>query len=337
MILVTGATGFIGSHTSVELLSAAHPIMGFDNFINSSKDVLSKIEVITRKSMPFVQGDICDFNVLRDLFKKYSISAVIHFAALKSVGDSVSNPTLYYQNNLVGLLNLLKVMQEFKCHHLIFSSSATVYGLSNMPPFTENMPREPINPYGNTKFFAEEIISDFAKSWADFNYVLLRYFNPVGAHSSGMIGESPQGVPNNLMPYIADVAIGRREKLYVFGGDWPTVDGTGVRDYIHVQDLAEAHVAALNYLIAGGASNAVNIGCGRGYSVLEVVNAYELACGHKIPYEIIDKRPGDVAVSYADVSRAHNLLSWKAERELNQMCEDSWRWVNLNFSKFKRV
>ena len=333
MILVTGAAGFIGSHTSVELLCAKYSVLGLDNFSNSSKSVLPRIEKITNKSMAFAAVDICDAEVLGHLFEEYSIDAVIHFAALKAVGDSVENPVLYYQNNLVGLINLLQVMRRFDCKRLIFSSSATVYGLDNSPPFIESMPKNPINPYGRTKHFSEEMIKDFANSWPDFRYMLLRYFNPVGAHSSGEIGESPQEIPSNLMPYIADVASGKREKLFVFGGDWPTQDGTGIRDYIHVQDLAQAHISALNNLSNGGLSQTLNVGTGHGYSVLELVSAYEKASGQKIPYEIVAKRPGDVAISYADPSFAKKVLAWDAYRDIYKMCEDSWRWVNLNLAE----
>lgn len=330
MILVTGAAGFIGSHTSIELLCANYSVLGLDNFSNSSKSVLPRIEKITNKSMTFVEVDICDAEVLGHLFEEYSIDAVIHFAALKAVGDSVANPALYYQNNLVGLINLLQVMRRFECKHLIFSSSATVYGLDNSPPFIESMPKNPINPYGRTKHFSEEMIKDFANSWPDFRYMLLRYFNPVGAHSSGEIGESPQEIPSNLMPYIADVASGKREKLYVFGGDWPTEDGTGVRDYIHIQDLANAHVAALKNLTSGGQSQTLNIGTGNGFSVLKLLHAYEKVSGKAIPYEIVTRRPGDVAISYADVSMAKKVLGWEAHRDIYKMCEDSWRWSNSN-------
>lgn len=330
MILVTGAAGFIGSHTSVELLCAKYSILGIDNFINSNVGVLSKIQQITNKSIPFVEGDICDLTKLRGLFANHSIHAVIHFAALKAVSDSVANPSFYYQNNLMGLINLLTVMKEFDCRFLIFSSSATVYDPENEPPFLEGMSENPINPYGRTKLFSEKIIKDLADSWPNFRYMLLRYFNPVGAHGSGQLGEAPQETPNNLMPYIADVASGKREKLYVFGGDWPTEDGTGVRDYVHIQDLADAHVAALKNLTGGGQSQTLNIGTGIGCSVLGLLHAYEKVSGRAIPYEIVARRPGDVAVSYADVSLAKKVLGWEAHRDIYKMCEDSWRWTNLN-------
>jgi UDP-glucose 4-epimerase len=329
MILLTGAAGYIGSHTWVELLNAGHEVIGLDNLCNSSSRVLDRIESIANIKPQFVQADIRNLDVLRDLFQSHSIDSVVHFAALKAVGESVIKPLEYYDNNINGLLALLKVCSEFSCEKFVFSSSATVYNTENQPPYLEGMSLGPVNPYGWTKMMSEQILRDYELS-SGAVVAYLRYFNPVGAHESGLIGENPLGVPNNLMPYIAQVAVGRREFLSIYGGDWPTVDGTGVRDYIHVVDLARGHVAAIDYLMQKNTSLTVNLGTGVGTSVLQLLHAFEAACQKKIPYQIIERRSGDVAISFANANLAKEMMGWSAHMDVSQMCRDVWRWQSMN-------
>jgi UDP-glucose 4-epimerase len=330
MILVTGATGYIGSHTWLELLNAGYKVLGIDNFCNSSPNVISRIEQITNLKSQFVEGDIRDEKILKEIFKKYQIKSVIHFAALKAVGESVHKPLLYYQNNLDGLIALLKVMQIYQCKKLVFSSSATVYHPGNSIPYVEGMRLGSTSPYGWSKCMSEQILRDVELADASWSIAYLRYFNPVGAHESGLIGEDPKGVPNNLMPYITQVAIGKRESLSVYGGDWPTVDGTGVRDYVHVVDISRGHIKALDYLSNQKQSLTINLGAGRGYSVLELIKSFEKVSGRKINYQIVGRRPGDIAQFYADSQLAKKLLGWTVEYDLDRMCSDSWRWQLQN-------
>ncbi len=329
-MLLTGAAGYIGSHTWLALHAAGYAVVGLDNFCNSSPEVLRRIARLTGEEPVFVQADVRDAAALRRLFDTHAPEAVVHFAALKAVGESVARPLEYYANNVGGLLTLCEVMQAAGCRHLVFSSSATVYGVPEQLPLTEDAALSATNPYGQTKLIGETLLRDLAAGDARWKVATLRYFNPVGAHASGLIGEDPRGMPNNLMPYVAQVAIGRRERLQVFGDDYPTADGTGVRDYIHVCDLAEGHVAALRCLFDAGRSLTVNLGTGRGYSVLEVVRAYARASGREIPLAIAPRRPGDVAACYADATRAAQLLGWRAALDLQRMCADSWRWQQMN-------
>jgi UDP-glucose 4-epimerase len=335
MILLTGATGYIGSHTWVTLLEAGYSVIGLDNFSNSSPRVIERIKRITQRELIFVEGDVQDEQLLSDLFEKYSIEGVIHFAALKAVGESVQKPLSYYANNVNGLLSLLKVMGSFNCSTFVFSSSATVYHPNNPIPYVEDMPLGSTSPYGWTKCMSEQILRDLEVSNPDWRVAYLRYFNPVGAHPSGLIGEDPKGVPNNLMPFMAQVAVGKRKELSIFGGDWPTHDGTGVRDYIHVQDLARGHVKAIDYLLNKRESLTVNLGTGKGYSVLDLVTSFERVSGKKIPYQIIDRRIGDVAISYANTTLVGQLLDWRVEFDLDAMCRDSWRWQSNNPNGFE--
>ncbi len=330
MILLTGATGYIGSHTWVELMAAGHQVVGVDNFSNSNPLVLERLKLLGGDSPIFYQGDVRDERLLKNIFQDHSIDAVIHFAALKAVGDSVKAPLDYYQNNLDGLLMLCRVMAEFSCGKFVFSSSATVYHPDNPIPYVESMPLGSTSPYGWTKFMSEQVLRDLEIAKPNLSVAYLRYFNPVGAHESGLIGEDPMGVPNNLMPYVTQVAVGKRNHLSVYGGDWPTHDGTGVRDYIHVVDLAKGHVKALNYLLSGRGSLTVNLGAGKGYSVLDLVKAFEKASGKKIPYQIVSKRPGDIAAFFANASMAKEKLNWEVEYDLQRICEDSWRWQSMN-------
>lgn len=329
-LLLTGATGYIASHTWVALLDAGYDVVGLDNLCNSSRVVVDRIATITGKTPDFVEGDVRDRALLDRLFAQRRIGGVIHFAALKAVGESVAQPLAYYDNNLNGLLTLCAAMQAAQIRELVFSSSATVYGNPHKVPIREDFPLSATNPYGQTKLMSEQILRDLERADPAWRIAFLRYFNPVGAHRSGLIGEDPGGIPNNLMPYVAQVAGGRREKLMVFGGDYPTVDGTGVRDYIHVCDLADGHLAALRYLREQGQGLTVNLGTGRGYSVLEVVAAYQRASGRPIPYEIVGRRPGDIAACFADPSLAHELLGWRARHDIERMCADSWRWQSMN-------
>ena len=330
-VLLTGGAGYIGSHTAVECLEAGHEVLVFDNLSNSSVKSLDRVAKIAGRRVRFVEGDIRDRAALRALFAKHAIDAVVHFAGLKAVGESVEKPLLYYDNNIAGSIALFEVMAEAGVKSVVFSSSATVYGDPATVPITEDFPLSATNPYGWSKLFIETMLRDIARADEGWSIALLRYFNPVGAHESGLIGEDPRGIPNNLMPYVAQVAVGRRPHLNVFGGDYPTPDGTGVRDYIHVVDLARGHVAALNRLHhkAGGV-HTWNLGTGRGVSVLDMVHAFEAASGKKVPYEIVARRAGDVAQCWADPARAAQDLGWRAIHNLPRMCADAWRWQSNN-------
>lgn len=329
-ILVTGGAGFIGSHTCVELLNEGYEVVVVDNLCNSKKESIKRIEKITGKSVKFYEADILNIDALAEIFEKNEIDAVIHFAGLKAVGESVAKPLEYYQNNISGTINLLIVMNYYKCCKMVFSSSATVYGVNNKAPYTEDMPTSATNPYGYTKVMIEQILRDLVHADESGSVVALRYFNPIGAHSSGLIGEDPNGIPNNLVPYIAQVASGRLERLNIFGDDYETPDGTGVRDYIHVVDLAKGHLSALKYALENKGFTAVNLGTGKGSSVLDVVKSYEKACEKELPVKICDRRPGDIATSYADTSLAKTLLGWEAELGLDDMCRDSWNFTVKN-------
>ena len=340
MILVTGGAGYIGSHTLIELDKAGFDFIVLDNLSNSSQEAIRRVEKIINKKIPFVKGDIRDKELLREIFKENKIDSVIHFAGLKAVGESVEKPLVYYENNVCGTNNLLKVMKEFGVKKFVFSSSATVYGEPDKMPVTEDMQTGVgiTNPYGRSKYMIEEILKDLFISDNSWKIAILRYFNPVGAHESGMIGEDPEGIPNNLMPFITQVAVGKLPKLRVFGGDYPTHDGTGVRDYIHVMDLANAHVKALEYLNNNNDLNEpliVNLGTGQGYSVLDMVKAFERASGVKIPYEIVDRRPGDIAKIYANPNKAKELLGWEAKRGIDEMCKSAWNWQSKNPKGYK--
>lgn len=330
-ILVTGGAGYIGSHTCIELMKAGYDIVVVDNFYNSKREALKRIAELSGKQFAFYECDIRDKKGLDHVFKQEKIDAVIHFAGLKAVGESCAKPLEYYDNNIGGTLTLCETMKENGCKRIVFSSSATVYGMNNVSPLKETMPTGgTTNPYGTTKFMIEIILSDLFKSDNEWSISLLRYFNPIGAHESGRIGEDPNGIPNNLMPYITQVAIGKRECLSVYGNDYDTPDGTGVRDYIHVVDLALGHVKALARVLSKSGLDVYNLGTGTGYSVLDVVNAFEKASGVKINYKIVERRPGDIATCYSDPTKAYNELGWKAERDLEQMCADSWRWQSTN-------
>ncbi len=330
MILVTGGAGYIGSHTCVALIQAGYEVLVLDNFSNSKPESLQRVAAITGKTVPLVRGDVRDRLVLRDIFRTHAIDGVIHFAGLKSVGESVEQPLTYYDNNVSGSVILAEVMAEFGIQMLVFSSSATVYGDPASLPIREDFPLGATNPYGGSKLMVEQIYTDLATSDGGWRIALLRYFNPVGAHLSGTIGEDPSGIPNNLMPYISQVAVGRREQLTVFGNDYPTVDGTGVRDYIHVMDLAEGHVKALAWLQNQTGVHVFNLGTGRGYSVLEMVKAFELASGCPVKYRIAPRRAGDIAEVYADPAKAERELGWKAECDIEDMCRDTWNWQKQN-------
>ncbi len=329
-ILITGGAGYIGSHTVVVLIEAGYEVVVFDNFCNSSDKSIKRVEEIVGKFIPLVEGDIRNSIDLEKVFENYSIDAVIHFAGLKAVGESVAEPLKYYDNNIHGTAVLCEVMQKYGCKSIVFSSSATVYGDPHTTPIQEHFPLSATNPYGRTKLFIEEMLRDIFVADNQWKIALLRYFNPVGAHISGVIGEDPNGIPNNLMPFITQTAIGRREFLSVFGDDYDTVDGTGVRDYIHVVDLALGHLKAVEKLHTFESVMAINLGTGRGYSVLEVVNAFEKASNKAVPYKITPRRNGDVAKCYADPTYAKDVLGWEATRDINQMCEDSWRWQSNN-------
>lgn len=325
-ILVTGGTGYIGSHTVVRLIEAGYEVLVLDNLSNSQKNVIDRIEKITVVRPDFEEADIRDRGTLRQIFGKYDISAVIHFAGLKAVGESAIKPLLYYDNNVSGTLILLEEMARASVKTMVFSSSATVYGDPGNTQYHECMPLKPVNVYGRTKLMVEDVLRDLKQSDDDWAIALLRYFNPVGAHKSGLIGENPNGIPNNLIPFIAQVAQGQREKLYVYGNDYPTPDGTGMRDYIHVDDLAQGHLAALSGLEKSKETITVNLGTGRAYSVLEMLAAFEKACGKRIPYEIVAKRTGDLAEYFADPTLARNVLGWVASKDIDEMCSDTWRW-----------
>ena len=329
-ILVTGGAGFIGSHTVVELLEKNEDIIIVDNFINSKPEVLDKIKKITKKDFKFYEVDLLDGEKLENVFKENKIEAVIHFAGLKAVGESVEKPIEYYHNNITGTLILLKLMKKYNCKKIIFSSSATVYGIPKEVPIKEDFPLATTNPYGSTKLMIEQILNDVCVSDKDFCAILLRYFNPIGAHKSGLIGEEPNGIPNNLMPYINKVAKGELDHLNIFGNDYDTIDGTGVRDYIHVVDLAKGHVKALEKARKMVGAEAYNLGTGNGYSVLQIVKAFENATGVTIKFEMTSRRPGDIAECYADPSKALKELGWKAEKTLDDMCKDAWKYAKNN-------
>ncbi len=329
-IMVTGGAGYIGSHTVVELLKAGYEVTIVDNLSNSSQKVLPRIATICQKEVEFYETDLCNRQALDELFVKGNFSAVIHFAGLKAVGESVEKPLAYYENNVAGSLNLFQTMAAHGVKNLVFSSSATVYGDPETVPIDEAAAVGPTNPYGRTKLMIEDILRDLQTADAEWNIILLRYFNPIGAHESGLIGEDPRGIPNNLLPFVAQVAVGRRPELAVFGDDYPTPDGTGVRDYIHVVDLAAGHLKALMTIAKKPGLLCCNLGTGTGYSVLEVVAAFSRACGREIPYKIVPRRPGDIATCYADPSLALKILGWRAERDLHTMCVDAWKWQSEN-------
>jgi len=329
-VLVTGGAGYIGSHTVVELVAAGWPVVVLDNLSNASAESVARVRRITGGDVPLVRGDVRDEGLLADLLARHAFTATLHFAGLKAVGESVAQPLAYYDNNVSGTQALLRCLDRAGVRRFVFSSSATVYGDPQSVPLREDAPTGPTNPYGRSKLMVEWILADLAASDPRWATGVLRYFNPVGAHPSGLIGEDPTGVPNNLMPFVAQVAVGRRERLSVFGSDWPTHDGTGVRDYIHVVDLARGHVAALERLVAGPGSFTVNLGTGAGHSVLEMVRAFERASGRSVPFEFVARRPGDVAACYADPSLAQRMLGWRAELGVERMCEDAWRWQSAN-------
>lgn len=329
-ILVTGGAGYIGSHTCIEMQNAGYDVIVIDNLDNSSEESLKRVEKITGKAVKFYKEDVRDKDALRKIFTENKIDAVIHFAGLKAVGESVREPIMYYDNNLISTINLLEVMNEFGVKKIVFSSSATVYGVATEMPLTEGMPLGAINPYGRTKYFIEEILRDLFVADKDWCIALLRYFNPIGAHKSGLIGEDPKGIPNNLMPYISQVAVGKLEKLHVFGDDYNTVDGTGVRDYIHVVDLAQGHVKAVDWALDNKGCEAFNLGTGNGTSVLELRDAFVKSSGIDVPYVIDPRRPGDPDEVYANAEKAKNILGWEAKFGIEEMCEDTWRWQSNN-------
>ena len=329
-VLLAGGAGYIGSHTAVELLENGYDIVVVDDLSNSSKESLERVKKITGKDFPFYEADVCDKAALDKIFEENRIDAVIHFAGKKAVGESVAMPLAYYRINLNATLSLCESMIEHKVMKIIFSSSATVYSADNTVPFTESSHLGCSNPYGWTKLMNEQILQDIAKANPGFSVVLLRYFNPVGAHPSGLSGEDPQGIPNNLMPFIAQTAVGKRERINVFGNDYDTPDGTGVRDYLHVVDLASGHVAALHYILEHEGTEIFNLGTGKGVSVLEMIASYSKACGHELPYVIAPRRPGDLATVYADASKAKEVLGWTATKTLDDMCADSWNWQSHN-------
>ena len=329
-ILTTGGAGYIGSHTCIELINAGYDVVVVDNLDNSSEKSLERVEKIVGKKVKFYKEDVRDKEALRKIFRENDIEAVIHFAGLKAVGESVAKPIEYYDNNLISTLVLLEVMREFDCKRLVFSSSATVYGVAKEMPLTENMPLGAINPYGRTKYFIEEILRDVYVSDNSWSIVLLRYFNPIGAHKSGTMGENPNGIPNNLMPYVTQVAVGKLKELGIFGNDYDTHDGTGVRDFIHVVDLAKGHVKAVKKTEENPGLKIYNLGTGVGYSVLDIVNNFEAATGVKVPYVFKPRRPGDIATCYSDATLAKEELGWVAEYGIREMCEDAWRWQKNN-------
>ncbi|MEL7145075.1 MAG: UDP-glucose 4-epimerase GalE [Bacteroidota bacterium] len=334
-ILVTGGAGYIGSHTVLELLNVGHQVIVIDDLQNSKTESLKRIEQISGKQVIFYEADLCDSENVSNVFSKHKLDAVIHFAGLKAVGESVQFPLRYYQNNIDSTLVLCQAMKDHNVKNLVFSSSATVYGDPETVPITEDFPLSATNPYGRTKLFIEQILKDLHIADPNWNIALLRYFNPVGAHPSGRIGEDPNGIPNNLMPFVAQVAVGKRERLSVFGNDYPTPDGTGVRDYIHVVDLAKGHLKAIEKLSERPGLVAYNLGTGIGCSVLDMVKAFEKASGKEVPYQLVDRRPGDVASCYADPGKAEKELGWKAELDIEKMCEDAWRWQSLNPTGFE--
>ena len=329
-VFVTGGAGYIGSHTLVRLLAAGHEVCVFDNYCNSSPVALARVRQLTNRNLIEVDGDICDIDALTAALVDFAPDAVVHFAGLKAVGESNTVPLRYYQTNVTGSMNLLAAMDAAGCRRIVFSSSATVYGEAQYLPFDEEHPIAPTNPYGRTKAMVEEVIRDWTFATPGSSAVLLRYFNPVGAHESGRIGEDPLDIPNNLMPFLAQVAVGRREKLSIFGDDYDTRDGTGERDYIHVVDLADAHLAALEHSARAEGCQAINVGTGSGTTVKELVAAYERACGHALPVEVVPRRPGDVASSYATTDKAAELLNWRAKLDIDAMCASSWKWQSDN-------
>ncbi|MBQ3566497.1 MAG: UDP-glucose 4-epimerase GalE [Oscillospiraceae bacterium] len=329
-ILVTGGAGFIGSHTCVELLNDGYSVIVLDNLCNSKEGAIERIKTITGKELKFYKADLLDMKATEKVFAENEIDAVIHFAGLKAVGESVEKPLEYYENNIGGTFNLIKAMKKYNVKKIVFSSSATVYGVNNQVPYTEDMPTSATNPYGYTKVMIEQILHDMTVSDPQWSVVALRYFNPIGAHESGLIGENPNGIPNNLVPYIAQVALGKLAALRVFGDDYDTPDGTGVRDYIHVTDLAKGHLAALGYSEKNTGFQPINLGTGKGSSVLEVLHAYEKACGKTLPYNITPRRAGDIASSYAQTDLAKNLLNWEAKLDIEKMCQDSWNFTIKN-------
>ncbi len=335
-ILVTGGAGYIGSHTCIEMQNASYEVIVVDNLDNSSRESLVRVESITGKAIKFYEEDLRNKEALRQIFKENEIEAVIHFAGLKAVGESVREPIMYYDNNLISTLVLLEVMNEFNVKKIVFSSSATVYGVATEMPLVEGMPLGAINPYGRTKLFIEEMLRDLYVADKDWCIALLRYFNPIGAHKSGLIGEDPKGIPNNLMPYISQVAVGKLEKLHVFGDDYKTVDGTGVRDYIHVVDLANGHVKAVDWALANKGCEAFNLGTGNGTSVLQLRDAFVKANNIDVPYVIDPRRPGDPDEVYANADKAKNVLGWEATRGIVEMCEDTWRWQSNNPKGFDK-
>lgn len=335
-ILITGGAGYIGSHTCVAMLNAGYDIVVLDNYYNSKPESLRRVRELTGKQFPFYECDILDREGLRTVFKENNIEAVIHFAGLKAVGESCQIPLRYFENNVSGTVTLLQAMEEAGCKKIVFSSSATVYGMNNPSPLKEDMPTGGVtNPYGRTKLMIERIMGDLYAADNSWGITLLRYFNPIGAHESGMLGEDPNGIPNNLMPYISQVAIGKLPQLSVFGNDYDTPDGTGVRDYIHVVDLAEGHVCAVNKILGADGLNVYNLGTGVGYSVLDIVKAFEKASGVPVPYKIAPRRSGDIATCYSDPAKAYAELGWKTKRGLEEMCADSWRWQKQNPNGFK--
>ncbi len=336
MVLVTGGAGYIGSHTCIALHEAGYEFVVFDNFCNSSQESIKRVEKIIEKKILLEEGDIRDKKALQRVFDKYKIDCVIHFAGLKAVGESVEKPLKYYDNNINGTISLCEVMHDNNCKKIVFSSSATVYGDPHTTPIKEDFPLSATNPYGRSKLFIEEILRDIYVSDSDWKIILLRYFNPVGAHESGLIGEDPNGKPNNLMPFITQTAVGKREYLSVFGGDYDTSDGTGVRDYIHVVDLANGHVKALDKIPKIDKVLTVNLGTGHGYSVLDMVKAFEKASGKKINYKIVQRRAGDIAKCFANPSFAKDILGWSAKKDIKEMCEDSWRWQSNNPDGYRK-
>lgn len=336
-ILVSGGAGYIGSHTCVELIQAGYEIVVVDNFVNSCPEAIHRVEQITGTTIPFVEADLCDAAAVEQIFTQYpEIDSVIHFAGLKAVGESVAKPLEYYTNNLTSTLVLLNAMRAHNVKNFVFSSSATVYGDPATVPINEDFPTGgTTNPYGTTKLFIEQILKDYCKADPTLNVAVLRYFNPIGAHESGLIGEDPNGIPNNLVPYIAQVAVGKLEKLHVFGGDYPTPDGTGVRDYIHVVDLARGHVAAIQKVSQNCGLFICNLGTGKGYSVLDILHAYEQACGKELPYVMDPRRPGDIAACYADPQKAWDEMGWKAQYGIEEMCASSWKWQSGNPNGYK--
>ena len=333
-ILVTGGAGYIGSHTCVELLESGYDIVVLDNLSNSSVKSLEVVKEITGKDFPFYEVDMLDIDKMENIFREHKIDSVIHFAGLKAVGESTKIPVRYYHNNITGTLNLLMLMEKYDVNNLVFSSSATVYGMPKTVPIKEDFPLSTTNPYGSTKLMIENILTDAFKANNKLSISLLRYFNPIGAHKSGKIGEDPKGIPNNLLPYVAQVAVGKLEKVNVFGNDYPTHDGTGVRDYIHVVDLALGHLKTVEKCSDKPGVHIFNLGTGNGYSVLDVIKAFSKAAGKEIPFEICDRRPGDIAECFADATKANNELGWTAKRAIDEMCEDTWRWQSTNPNGF---